>query len=170
MIPGMHARDARFIPGGMAGKGRHRRRAGTVAAATRSRRLRVRCGAAEAAWSLEAAGKRWRAAGRRAGVRRSRHGWSCLLQGGTLHARVRGRAGQSAAVRGRARPNEQQCGPTWPILEAADQAWQKRSELGHGNRKKSGKERALAGTTRGGARDKTGPRPPTCCEQWHEAV
>ena len=92
----------------MAGKRRHYRRAGAAAAATGSRRLWDRCGAAEAA------GKWTGAARPPAGARRSRHGWSCLPRGGALRARVRERAGHSAAVQVRARPAKQQHEPTRP--------------------------------------------------------
>ena len=91
------------------GKGRHRRdgrgRHGSSAAAGSARR---------GGGSMEAAGKRWRAARRPAGVRRLRHGWSCLLRGGALRARVRERAGHLAAAHARARPVKQQHEPTTP--------------------------------------------------------
>jgi hypothetical protein len=88
----------------MAGKGRHCRRAGAVAAATGSRRLWDRCGAAEAAGNGGVAR-------RPAGARRSRHGWGCLPRGGALRARVQERAGHFAAVHARARAASQAA--TW---------------------------------------------------------
>jgi hypothetical protein len=103
MIPRMHARDARFYPAAVQARRHSRGRHGITAAAGSVWR---------GGGGMEAAGKRRRAARRPAGVRRSRHGWSCLLRGGALRARVRERAGHSAAVQVRAWPAKQQHEPT----------------------------------------------------------
>ena len=103
MIPRMHARDARFYPAAVQARRHSRGRHGITAAAGSVWR---------GGGGMEAAGKRRRAARRPAGVRRSRHGWSCLLRGGALRARVRERAGHSAAVQVRAWPARQQHEPT----------------------------------------------------------
>ena len=62
------------------------------------------CGFGAARWRRQVNGG---AARRPAGVRRSRLGRSCLLQGGALRARVRAHAGRSAAVQARARSAKQ---------------------------------------------------------------
>ena len=109
MIPRMHARERTVYT--------RRCRAGIAGAQAQSRPPRGHggCGFGAARRRRHGGGrrgKRRRAARRPAGVRRSRHGWSCLLQGGALRARVRERVGHSAAVRARVRPTEQQHGPT----------------------------------------------------------
>ena len=163
MIPRIHARDARFIPGGRergwAGRGSRRgavllSRVRAASSRRRGRRLRrLRREAACCAREFESGG-----------------GGGCFGvgddDGGSGGSDGSGGAGDSdCGVRARARPIERRHGPTWPIFEATDPAWRERRELGHGSWIRSGRERALAGATRGGACEKTGPRPPTCCEQ-----